>query len=194
MAERRMFSKAVTRNDTFIDMPLTTQALYFHLGMEADDDGFLSNAKVVQRMIGASDDDLKLLFAKGLLIHLGEGNICVIRHWKLNNKIQKDRYHETIYLKEKSMLYVDENKTYQIVPNIECIQDVSKLDTQYRIGEIRLVENSSEEHSVGEVKEGACEGKPLEPDLYTPQADLEFATFLEAKRRERSVYKRQGVV
>lgn len=155
MAEKRMFSKAVTRNDTFMDMPLTTQALYFHLGMEADDDGFLSNAKVIQRMIGASEDDLKLLFAKGFLIHLGDGNVCVIRHWKQNNQIKKDRYHETIYLQEKAMLRIDENNTYQIALEPECIQDVSKMDTQYRIEEERVVKesiksNSSEPETVSE--------------------------------------------
>ena len=103
MAERRMFTKKVTNSDAFIDMPLSAQALYFHLNMEADDDGFNSSPKKIQRMIGASDDDFKLLMYKNFIIPF-ESGIVVIKHWKLHNYIQKDRYKETVYLEEKNML------------------------------------------------------------------------------------------
>ena len=193
MADRRMFSKAVTRNDIFMDMPLTTQALYFHLGVEADDDGFLSNAKVIQRMIGASEDDLKLLFAKGFLIHLGDGNICVIRHWKQNNQIKKDRYHETIYLQEKAMLRIDENNTYQIALEPECIQDVSKSVPQIRIDKISKDKINIGEYSEGEVKEGECEGEPSEPSNLASLPD-DIVSLYKSKQKERENYKKQRVV
>ncbi len=121
MAERRMFTKKITNSDAFIDMPLSTQALYFHLNMEADDDGFNSSPKKIQRMIGASDDDLKLLFAKNFVIPF-ESGVVVIKHWKLHNYIQNDRYKETVYLEEKKQLETKENKVYTLM-DTNCIQD-----------------------------------------------------------------------
>ena len=121
MAERRMFTKKITNSDAFIDMPLSTQALYFHLNMEADDDGFNSSPKKIQRMIGASDDDLKLLFAKNFVIPF-ESGVVVIKHWKLHNYIQNDRYKETIYLEEKKLLETKENQVYTLM-DTNFIQD-----------------------------------------------------------------------
>lgn len=100
MAERRMFSKVVIDSDTFLDMPLSAQALYFHLSMRADDDGFVNNPKRIQAYVGASTDDLKILLAKHFLIPF-ESGVVVIKHWKVHNYIQKDRYKETYYQKEK---------------------------------------------------------------------------------------------
>lgn len=100
MAERRMFSKVVIDSDTFLDMPLSAQALYFHLSMRADDDGFVNNPKRIQAYVGASTDDLKILLAKHFLIPF-ESGVVVIKHWKIHNYIQKDRYKETYYQKEK---------------------------------------------------------------------------------------------
>ena len=128
MAERRMFSKAIIDSDAFLDLPLSTQALYFHLSMRADDDGFVNNPKKIQRMIGASDDDCKLLLLKQFIISF-ESGIIVIRHWRLHNYIQKDRYKQTLYQAEKNQLQLQENGMYT-----ECIQNVSKLDTQVSIG------------------------------------------------------------
>lgn len=127
MAERRMFSKTIIESDAFVDMPLSTQALYLHISMAADDDGFVNNPKKIQRMIGANDDDLRLLLTKKFIIAF-ESGIVVVKHWRLNNQIQKDRYKETVYLEEKSQLQVNGNKSYTL-----CIQDVSSLDTQYSI-------------------------------------------------------------
>ena len=103
MAERRMFTKKITESDAFLDMPLSTQCLYFHLNMSADDDGFVNNPKKIQRMIGASDDDLKLLLAKSFILAF-ESGIIVIKHWKMQNYIQSDRYKPTDYAEEKAML------------------------------------------------------------------------------------------
>jgi DnaD/phage-associated family protein len=136
MAQRRMFSRKITESDQFLDMPISAQVLYFHINMQADDDGFVGNVKTIKRMIGASDDDLKLLIAKQFLIPFETG-IVVIRDWKIHNYIQKDRYTETFYKHEKAMLETLENKQYQLT-DTECIQNVSISDTQDRLGKDRL--------------------------------------------------------
>lgn len=136
MAQRRMFSKQITESDAFMDMPLSAQALYFHLGMSADDDGFVNAPKRVQRVIGANDDDLKLLIAKNFLIAFDSG-VVVVKHWKINNYIPKDRYTPTVYEEEKATLFEKPNRAYTL-----CIQDVYKLDTQTRTGKNRLDQNS----------------------------------------------------
>ena len=139
MAQRRMFSKKITETDLFLDMPMSSQCLYFHLNMSADDDGFIGNAKTIRRMIGASEDDLKLLLAKEFLIPFDNG-VVVIKDWKIHNYIQKDRYNETIYKAEKSSLVENENKQYQRLDHMDtqCIQNVSSPDTQVRLGKDRL--------------------------------------------------------
>ena len=111
MAERRMFAKTIIDSDAFLDMPLTTQALYFHLSMRADDDGFVNNPKTIQRMVGASDDDAKLLIAKQFIIPF-ESGVVVIKHWKIHNYIRKYTYSETKCKAEKKCLELDENQAY----------------------------------------------------------------------------------
>lgn len=130
MAERRMMAKSVIDTDQFMDMPATAQNLYFHLLLRADDDGFLSNVKQVQRMTGNKDDDLKILFAKQYLIPF-ESGVVVIKHWKIHNYIQKDRYHPS-RLPEKEEVEVNnygewEKKSVSSVSNMypDCIQHVS---------------------------------------------------------------------
>jgi hypothetical protein len=136
MAERRMFAKTVIDSDAFLDMPMSTQALYFHLAMRADDDGFINNSKRIQRMIGASDDDFKVLIAKQFIIPFETG-VIVIKHWKMHNYIQKDRYKPTIYEAEKETLLLDKKGVYT-KSDTECIQDVYNSDTQDRLGKDRL--------------------------------------------------------
>lgn len=139
MAERRMFAKTIIDSDAFLDMPLSTQALYFHLSMRADDDGFINNPKKIQRMIGCADDDLKVLIAKNFIIPF-ESGIVVIKHWKIHNYIQSDRYKHTVYQEEMNMLEVKKNRSYTLgMPNVsqmdtQCIQDVSIVETQDRLG------------------------------------------------------------
>lgn len=113
MAERRMFTQKITESDAFLDMPLSTQALYFHLCMNADDDGFVKNPKRIARMMGAGDDDMKLLIAKAFVIAY-ESGVIVIKHWRMHNLLRKDRYNETEYTSEKSMLYVKKNGAYTL--------------------------------------------------------------------------------
>ena len=131
MAERRMFAKSIIDSDAFLDMPLSAQCLYFHLAMRADDDGFINNPKKIQRMVGASEDDLKLLIAKRFIIVFDTG-VVVIKHWRIHNYIQKDRYHETNYIEEKSRLSIKDNGAYTM--DTPCIQDGYSLETQVRLG------------------------------------------------------------
>lgn len=137
MAQRRMFSRKITDTDKFIEMPATTQNLYFHLNMNADDEGFVDRVSIIQRMIGASGDDLKVLIAKGFIIPF-ESGVVVIRHWRIHNYIQADRFQATIYQNEKSQIEYDDTKTANIKPLEQCVQDVYKLDTQVRLGKDSL--------------------------------------------------------
>lgn len=129
MANRRMFSLDVIDTDNFLEMPVTTQALYFHLGMRADDDGFVSSPKKIMKIIGCKEDDLKVLITKGYVIPF-ESGIVVIRHWKQQNYIQSDRYRKTKYTKERERLELISN-VYKM--DTEIVQDGSEVDTQYRL-------------------------------------------------------------
>lgn len=131
MAERRMFSKAITDTDAFLEMPLSTQALYFHLAMHADDEGFVSSPKRILRETKANEDDFKLLIVKRFILTFDTG-IIVIKHWKIHNLIQKDRFKETTYLEEKATLALDRKNAYVERVDTECIQSGNKPLPQIR--------------------------------------------------------------
>ena len=160
MAERRMFAKTIIDSDAFLEMPLSSQALYFHLSMRADDDGFVNNPKRIQRLVGANENDLGMLIAKHFLIPF-ESGIVVIKHWRIHNYIQNDRYKKTVYTDEKALLDIKSNKAYTFKNDLciqdeedmypECIQDVSKMDTQVRLGKVRLDKDRLVEGSIGEI-------------------------------------------
>lgn len=177
MAERRMFARSVVTSDFFRDMPAEAQALYLQLCMEADDDGFVDNPRSIMRGCGASDDSMKLLVAKAFVLTFNKGDqfLLVIKHWRVNNYIQKDRYRKTKYAELMRELYYDENRSYSKNPgdghtpcleasapekptvsilDTTCIQPVSKMDTQYR-DSIEIEQSKSE---VG--KEGCGEKNP----------------------------------
>ena len=139
MAHKRMFSKDITGSDAFREMPSSSQALYFHLGMEADDDGFLDSYKGVIRAISAADDDLKVLLSKRFLI-LFPSKIVVVKHWRINNTIRKDRYTETKHLDEKRALIVKENGAYSELATTRQPHG-NQLATQKRIEEDRIEED-----------------------------------------------------
>lgn len=123
-----MFTKKITESDAFLDMPSSSQMLYLHLCMNADDDGFVNNTRKIQRMCGASDDDLKILIAKSFVITFQSG-IIVIKHWKMHNYIQKDRYKPTDYMEEKSMLGLKRNGAYTLDESkmvSRCIDDINQ--------------------------------------------------------------------
>ena len=132
MAERRMFAKTIVLSDAFLDMPMSARCLYFTLGMLADDDGFVNSPRSIMRQAGASIDDLNLLMVKRFILAFDSG-VIVIKHWRIHNYIQKDRYKESKYMDEKATLTIDQNGAYT-----ECIQDVSTLDTQVRLGKDRI--------------------------------------------------------
>ena len=153
MAERRMFAKTIIDSDAFLDMPLSTQALYFHLSMRADDDGFINNPKKIQRMVGCGDDDLKLLMAKRFIL-VFESGVIVIKHWKIHNYIRNDRYKPTLYQDEKALLADKDNKAYTFAEELpkhdeklgipDDNQTVHQMDTQVRLGKVRLGKDSKE--------------------------------------------------
>lgn len=103
MARRRMFSLDVVDTDRFLDMPSSTQNLYFHLGMRADDDGFVASPKRITALCGCGADDLSLLIAKGYVKPF-ESGVVVIIDWKRNNLIRPDRYVPTLFTEEKAQL------------------------------------------------------------------------------------------
>ena len=106
-----MFTQKIIDSDAFLDMPLSTQALYFHLNMRADDDGFVNNPKRIQRTIGAAEDDLKVLITKRFVIGF-ESGVIVIKHWRMHNTLRKDRYSPTQYQEELAMLDIKDNSSY----------------------------------------------------------------------------------
>lgn len=140
MAQKRMFNNTVIGSDEFLEMPDSSQNLYFHLSMQADDDGFVDNWKSIMRMTGKKEDDLKVLIAKSFVIPFETG-ILVIRHWRLNNYIQKDRYKETIHKDEMSLLSMDSNNVYNL--DTECIRSIDKN---------RLDESSIEKNSINDIR------------------------------------------
>lgn len=145
MANKRMFCLDIVNSDAFLDMPLSAQALYFHLGMRADDDGFIGNPKSIQRLAGASQDDLMLLITKRFLIAFDNG-VIAIKHWRMNNYIQKDRKKDTVYIELLNSLEVKENGSYTEKKKMDtfCIQAVSEMDSQNSIDKISIDKDSIE--------------------------------------------------
>ena len=139
MAERRMFAKSVVESDAFLDMPATARLLYFHFGMQADDDGFLNSPKAVMRMVGCVQDDVSILVAKGFIIPFDSG-VIVIRHWKQSNYIQKDRYRPS-NRPEKARLTLEDG-VYNL--DTECIQAGYSADTDsiHSLGKDNIVKDN----------------------------------------------------
>ena len=152
-----MFAKTIVTSDAFLDMPPTTRSLYMLLCVMADDDGFVNAPRSIMRMSGATDDDMKLLIVKRFVLTF-ESGVVVIKHWRIHNLIQKDRYKETKYLEEKAMLALDENNAYTEADSSmypECIQPVSKPEPQVRLGKV-----SKGKSRIGEDIEEAAPPKP----------------------------------
>jgi len=139
MAQKRMFNKAITNDDNFIEMPISSQVLYFHLSMNADDDGFVNNWKSIMRMIGTKEDDLKVLISKNYIIPFDSG-VIVIKHWRLNNYLQNDRIIPTQYQEELKQLELDKNNVYKMYT--KCI---------HSIVENRIDKNSIDKNSIEEI-------------------------------------------
>ena len=161
MAERRMFAKTIVLSDAFLDMPMSARCLYFTLGMFADDDGFVNGPRAIMRQCGASDDDMKLLITKKFVLIFDSG-VIVIKHWRINNYLQRDRYRETKYVEEKSQLTIDEKGGYHR-SETPCIQDsvYTGKDSigKDSIGEDRL-DKDSKDNSILSKEENKKEEKP----------------------------------
>ena len=130
MAKKRMFTIDIVDSDAFLEMPPSAQALYFHMNMRADDDGFVGNPKKIMRTVGAAEDDLKLLIAKKFLI-IFENGVIVIKHWRMHNTLSAYRYHETNYVSEKDMLRLKRNGAYTLGEGEE-IDDSNLIETSKR--------------------------------------------------------------
>ena len=167
MAEKRMFAKTIIDSDLFLDMPVTAQLLYFHLCMRADDDGFINNPKRIMRDVRCADDDMKMLIAKDYVIPF-ESGVIVIKHWRLHNYIQKDRYKPSL-CDEKDLLTTNKNKVYERLYT-DCIQIDNKMDTEcVQIGDTdknRVDKNRVDKNRVDKNrKEKGEENKTCSPEL-----------------------------
>lgn len=145
-----MFSPQIVGSDDFLDMSSSAQALYFHLGMYADDDGFASPKKIM-RMANAAEDDLKILIAKKFVLPF-ENGVIVIKHWRMNNQVRLDRYHETQYSREKSVLYIRENGAYTFNPENAKPLMVASIETKSQPSGNQMATNCKP--SIGKVRLG----------------------------------------
>jgi uncharacterized phage protein (TIGR02220 family) len=143
MGDRRMFSMQIVDSDAFLDMPLSTQALYFHLSMRADDDGFVDNARKIVRAVGCSQDDVKLLFAKNFVIAFDDG-VCVIKHWRIHNYIRTDRKKTTAYIEHFDKLDTKENGSYTLKKSdvsqvtTTCLPSDNQMSAQVKLGKVNI--------------------------------------------------------
>ena len=166
-----MFAKTIIDSDAFLDMPLSTQALYFHLSMRADDEGFINNPKKIMRMVGASDDDLKVLIAKNFIITF-ESGVIVIKHWKIHNYIRRDRLINTNYQEEKNLLELKENDSYTLKTDT-CQTHVSQMSAQDRLGKVSIGKDR-----LGKVRLDKF-SKELTEEEIDNMTDEEYAEYLE---------------
>ena len=208
MAEKRIFAKTIIDSDMFLDMPVTAQLLYFHLCMRADDDGFINNPKRIMRDIRCSDDDMKVLITKDFVIPF-ESGVIVIKHWRLHNYIQKDRYKPSL-CDEKDLLTTNRNKVYERMDteciqignrlDTECVQNGNRLDTECvqngdtdksrldknRVDKIRLDKNRKEEDKMSDSNGQKCpmdSNKGEENKTCSPELAEALAAFAEHRKK-----------
>ena len=153
MANKRMFSLSVVDTDAFLEMPTSSQLLYFHLSMRADDEGFVSSPKKIMKMVGSGEDDYKVLIVRKFIIPF-ESGVCVIKHWLIHNTVRLDRFAGTNYIKEKSQLLIKDNKAYKLI-NVEeqglidGKPNGNQMATQVKLSEVKL---SKDKRVYGEFK------------------------------------------
>lgn len=134
-----MISKQIVDSDAFLDMPVTARLLYYDLNIRADDDGFVNSPKKIMRMVGASNDDMRILIDKKFVIYFDTG-VVVIKHWRIHNYIRRDTYTETTYREEKALLELDENKSYRDTRQ----RSVDEPSTQIRLDKVRIGKDRKE--------------------------------------------------
>lgn len=155
MAIRRCFSKKIVRSDDFLDLPVTTQLLYFQLGMEADDRGYINNARSVIKLVGCTKGDLEMLIAKRFVLVRKE-TLILIKGWRINNTIQPTRISETLYVDDLKFLYLDEHGSYTeketplpVLATI-CRQNDDNLLTKENIREEKIIKDNLIEDNLGQ--------------------------------------------
>lgn len=174
-----MFSPEIVGSEEFKTMPMSSQALYFHLGMDADDDGFIQ-PKLLMRAIGFTDDDLKVLLAKRFLLEFGNG-VVVIKHWLIHNMIRTDRYKPTRYIEEKKLLFIKDNKAYTDRKPIG-LHSGNQMAPQVRLGKDRLLSDSGESEDIVSVPEGEEDTKVRKVKTTQDMKDV-FALFTDNPAR-----------
>lgn len=145
MAQKRMFTMKIIDSDVFLDMPATTQCLYFHLNMRADDDGFIGNPKKIMKITNSSEDDLRLLIAKRFVLTFEDG-VIVIKHWRMHNTLSRDRYTETSYTDEKRMLLLKDNGSYSLTGG-NSIDDTKLIERSGRQTHHRRIKDATKTHA-----------------------------------------------
>ena len=147
MAKKRMFDKSIVDSDAFLDMSLSSQALYFHLNMRADDEGFINNPKRIMRLIGCNEDDLKMLIIKKFVIPFDSG-IVVIKHWKINNYLRNDRKVATLYAQERSQICEKKSGAYELINKSDNKHGIPNVNQMSTCGIHSIEENRIEENSI----------------------------------------------
>lgn len=169
MAGHRMFSRLVTESDRFLDLSLSAQALYFHLGLNADDDGFVTSPRKIMRICGASGSDFAQLIDSGLVYTFEENGVLLIIDWLVNNQIRADRYHSTPYQREFSRLIVDKGQPYKLIANgnlLEptCTPNDNQPHPQVNLSEANLSKDNSSKVSQPQTGKVVRETHSLEDD------------------------------
>lgn len=151
MARRRMFNSEIVQSDAFLDMSQGAQALYFHLGMNADDEGFLGNPKRVMKSLNTQEDDYTILKLKRFVIEF-ESGVIVMKHWLMHNTIRMDRFNPTTHIDEKALIYVKENRGYTLenkgIPLMatKWQPKTARMATQVKLIQSNISEVSSATH------------------------------------------------
>lgn len=185
MGSHRMFTNTITDSDLFLEMSLSAQALYFHLGLHADDDGFVSSPKRIARSIGCNEDDLKLLIAKGFVICFDSG-IIVITHWNLHNSIRKDRKKDTFFKAEKALLSL-ENGTYSEIDSqltTACQPSVNQVSAQDKIRKDKISKDKTDNMSTAVDSRNAFDYQSVVDSFNTVCVSLPKVQKLSDKRRK----------
>lgn len=175
MAEKRMFAKTIIDSDAFLEMPVTSQLLYFHLSMRADDDGFINKPKAIMKMIGANTDDIKILFAKKFVIPFDSG-VVVIKHWRINNYIRNDTHHDTTYTDEMAMLELDANNAYTL-----------KTETPLQIRNEPVTQISIDKNSLDKNREDKDIYCPVRQEIISYLNDKTSSRYRDSKSTKRLI-------
>lgn len=182
MADRRMFHKSIVESDSFLDMPTSAQALYFHLGMHADEDGFVNGPRRIARLIGANDSDLQMLIDKRFLLTFSNG-VVVIKHWRVANSLKNDRAKLPQYPELAATIYIKDNRSYTDHPVVGTIsllehkQNIleSKRNPNGILAEHSRAEQNRAEHSRAEAEAGGFQTSSSYPTDFSTPEDLAAA-------------------